>query len=58
MYINYLNHSKIDSDKKNELNKTNNYINNKSFILNPKNQCKIILYNFKYYSFGVFRHSQ
>ena len=57
MYINYLNHSKIDSHKKNELNKSNNYINNKSFILNPKNQCKIILYNFKYYSFGVFRHS-
>lgn len=46
MYINYLNHSKIESDKKNELNKSNNYINNKSFILNPKNQCKKILYIF------------
>lgn len=44
MYLNYLNHSKIDSDKKNELNKSNSYINNKSFILNPKNQCKIFLY--------------
>jgi hypothetical protein len=46
MYINFLNHSKIESDKKNELNKSNNYINNKSFILNPKNQCKKILYIF------------
>ena len=61
MYINYLNHSKIDSDKKNELSKNSSYINNKSFILNPKNQCKklyIYIYIiFKYYSFGVFRHS-